>query len=465
MKKAYHYMVLSLVLLDLLAVNAAMLFAFFLRFDSGLFEVQHSQPLRTYYGTMILQTILLPAVFATQGLYRVRRTVSWMDEFYSVFTSVSITTALVAAIGAFVTSEFDLSRLLLALAWLFSIVLVTVGRFAHHRIARLLRAKGVTEDRVLIVGNGDVARAIIEKMRNNPSLGYRLVGAIGNGSSAGEVWGLRVLGAVADIGRIAREHNVDEVFVASPSLSRDELLDIVSHCRGAKVGIKVYPDLFQIMSSEPSISDLGGLPLVTVKDLALKGWNLALKRALDLTVSAAALVLLSPLMLLIALLVKLTSPEGPVFYFQERVGLDGKPFQIIKYRSMRPDAEAATGPVWAKAGDSRTTRLGKWLRRLSLDELPQFINVLIGEMSLVGPRPERPFFVEQFKERIPRYWERHTEKAGILGWAQINGLRGDTSIEERTAYDLWYVENWTIWLDIKILLRGIFVVFGDKNAY
>jgi exopolysaccharide biosynthesis polyprenyl glycosylphosphotransferase len=170
-------------------------------------------------------------------------------------------------------------------------------------------------------------------------------------------------------------------------------------------------------------------------------------------------------MLFIAFLIKLTSPDGPVFYVQERVGLDGKPFQILKFRSMRPDAEAATGPVWAHAGDDRTTAIGKWLRRLSLDELPQFINVVLGEMSLVGPRPERPYFVEQFQQRIPRYLERHTEKAGITGWAQVNGLRGNTSIEERTAYDLWYVENWTIWLDLKILFRQLLVVLFDKNAY
>lgn len=465
MKKGYHYLVVALVLLDLLMVNLALLLAFQLRFNSGVFDVQHSQPLEAYYGVMVLQSILLPAVFATQGLYRLRRTVSWMDEFYSVFTSVSIMIALVAAISAFVTAEFDLSRLLLALSWLLSIVLITAGRAIHYAVARVLRARGVIEDRVLIVGSGDVAAAIVDKMCTDAGLGYRVIGAVSDDPSVADVWGVPVLGRVADIGRIAREQKIDEVFVASPALSRNDLLDVVGHCQGAKVGIKVYPDLFQIMASEVSISDLGGLPLVTVKDLALKGWNLVLKRALDLTVSATALILLSPLLLLIALVVKLTSPDGPVFYCQERVGLDGKPFQIIKYRSMRPDAEAATGPVWAKAGDPRTTPVGKWLRRLSLDELPQLVNVLVGEMSLVGPRPERPYFVEQFKQRIPRYWERHTEKAGITGWAQVNGLRGDTSIEERTAYDLWYVENWTIWLDIKIILRQLLVIFRDKNAY
>ncbi|MBC7262104.1 MAG: exopolysaccharide biosynthesis polyprenyl glycosylphosphotransferase [Chloroflexi bacterium] len=222
--------------------------------------------------------------------------------------------------------------------------------------------------------------------------------------------------------------------------------------------------MFQIIASEISIDDLNGLPLLTVRDVALRGWRLAVKRAMDIVVSAATLILLSPLMLLIALLIKLDSP-GPVFYTQERMGLDAKPFQILKFRSMRVDAEQQTGPVWATRNDPRVTRLGAFIRRYSLDELPQFINVLLGDMSLVGPRPERPVFVEQFRQIVPRYMERHKEKAGITGWAQVNGLRGDTSIVERTKYDLWYIENWSLLLDIKILIKTFFNIFRDKNAY
>jgi exopolysaccharide biosynthesis polyprenyl glycosylphosphotransferase len=196
----------------------------------------------------------------------------------------------------------------------------------------------------------------------------------------------------------------------------------------------------------------------------MRGWDVAVKRTMDIVGAAIGLVLLSVPMLAIAVLIKATSPRGPVFLCQERVGLDGKPFQCIKFRSMRPDAERETGPVWATEDDPRRTRLGALLRRFSLDELPQLINILIGEMSLVGPRPERPHFVEQFRRTVPRYWDRHREKAGLTGWAQANGLRGNTSIEERTAYDLWYVENWTPWLDIKIMLRTVFVVVRG-NAY
>jgi exopolysaccharide biosynthesis polyprenyl glycosylphosphotransferase len=217
------------------------------------------------------------------------------------------------------------------------------------------------------------------------------------------------------------------------------------------------------MASEVSIGELGGLPLLTIRDIALRGWKLTLKRAVDLIGSAVGLVVLSPLLMLVALLVKLDSP-GPVFYAQERMGLDARPFWMLKFRSMWKDAEAKTGPVWATKDDPRRTKIGAFIRRFSIDELPQFINVLLGEMSLVGPRPERPVFVEQFRQSIPRYMDRHREKAGLTGWAQVNGLRGDTSIAERTKYDLWYTENWSLLLDFKIILRTIIRVFADRNA-
>jgi len=258
---------------------------------------------------------------------------------------------------------------------------------------------------------------------------------------------------------------VDEVIIALPQASHEELLEMISVCESARVAVRIFPDLFQIVASEVSISDLDGLPMLTVRDVALRGWKLAVKRTLDLCVSGLGLIALSPFMLLVALLIKLES-RGPVFYTQVRVGLDGKPFHMIKFRSMRPDAEQASGPVWATADDPRKTRLGSFLRATSIDELPQLINVLVGEMSLVGPRPERPVFVEQFRQVVPRYMERHKEKAGMTGWAQVNGLRGDTSIIERTKYDLYYIENWSLLFDLKIILRTIINVFRrDRNAY
>ncbi|HIC94854.1 MAG TPA: undecaprenyl-phosphate glucose phosphotransferase, partial [Anaerolineae bacterium] len=315
--------------------------------------------------------------------------------------------------------------------------------------------RGVALDRVLIVGTGEVGQMVLQKIRNTPSLGYEVVGFVDNNCQRDSVMGTPVLGDTSDLPSLIDEHAIDEVLICLPEASHQEILSIIAQCDRGKLSIKVFPDVFQIMASEVGIDDLGGLPLLTVRDVALRGWKLTLKRAMDIVVSAVGLVLLSPLMLLIALLIKLDSP-GPVFYAQERMGLDAKPFWMLKFRSMRQDAEAETGPVWATKNDPRCTRLGALMRRFSIDELPQLINVLLGEMSLVGPRPERPVFVEQFRKSIPRYMDRHWQKAGMTGWAQVNGLKGDTSIAERTKYDLWYVENWSLFLDIKIILKTIF---------
>ena len=253
------------------------------------------------------------------------------------------------------------------------------------------------------------------------------------------------------------------MIIGRSELTHQEALAIISRCERGQVGIKIFPDLFQIIATELSIGDLGGLPLLSVRDVALRGWKLTLKRAVDLVGSAVLLILFSPLLVLVALAIKLDSP-GPVFYAQERMGLDANSFWCLKFRSMRADAER-DGPGWTTENAPRVTKVGHWLRRVSLDELPQLINVLLGEMSLVGPRPERPVYVEQFRRSIPRYMDRHREKAGMTGWAQVNGLRGDTSIAERTKYDLWYIENWSLWLDFQIILRTIVAVFRDRHAY
>jgi len=275
--------------------------------------------------------------------------------------------------------------------------------------------------------------------------------------------GLPIVGKAGDLAPLIDEYQVDEVIIALPEATHQEILMLISECERGKVTIKVFPDVFQYMAGQVSIGDLGGLPLLTVRDVALRGWRRVAKRLLDVVGAACALVLLSPLLMLMSLLVKLDS-RGPAFYAQERMGLDGRPFMILKFRSMRTDAEA-NGPGWTVENDPRTTRLGRLIRRINVDELPQFINVLIGDMSLVGPRPERPIWVNQYRRSIPRYMDRHWEKGGITGWAQVNGLRGDTSISERIKYDLWYIENWSLLLDVKIIIRTVFNVFKSPNAY
>jgi len=415
-----------------------------------------------YYGMMAIHVVTLLGVFFFYKLYHRRRSLSRFDEFSTLFAAVSIGTFMAIAFTAFIFNRLEYSRWIVVYAWMWTLVLVSLGRLVYATVEQALRSRGVGADRVLIVGAGEVGQNLAQRIARAPRLGYRVVGFVDDDPSA-QGNGLPILGRTEHLPEIIDQQGIDEVIIALPNASHEELMDLISRCHRERVSIKVFPDVFQIIASEVSIGHLDGLPLLTVRDVALRGWKLTLKRVVDVVVSVVALVLLSPLMLLIALAIRLDS-EGPVFYTQERMGLDAKPFKVIKFRSMRADAEAETGPVWAKADDPRRTRVGAFLRRTSLDELPQFINVLLGEMSVVGPRPERPVFVEQFRRSIPRYMDRHREKAGITGWAQVNGLRGDTSIWERTKYDIWYIENWSLWLDFKIMLMTLLRLFRDRNA-
>jgi Undecaprenyl-phosphate glucose phosphotransferase len=273
-----------------------------------------------------------------------------------------------------------------------------------------------------------------------------------------------VLGTFDDLPALIRRYQIAQVFIALPLHRFSDARHVFDILSQSLVEVRLVADVPNLAGLSLTTTNLDGLPVIGLRESPHFGLNILVKRAMDVMLSSLALVLVSPVMLLIAALVKLTSP-GPVFFKQERCGLNGQVFRMLKFRSMRADAEAQTGAVWAQKGDPRRTRLGAFLRQTSLDELPQFINVLRGDMSLVGPRPERPVYVEQFRQSIPRYMDRHREKAGITGWAQVNGLRGDTSVAERTKYDLWYIENWSLSLDVKILLRTIFLIFRDRNAY
>lgn len=423
--------------------------------------------LSRYTPLLAVQVLSVLTVFFFNRLYHQTRTHSRVDLVYTIFSGVSIGTMLSVAISALIFKnsvfELDYPRVMIVYAWLLAIVFVTFGRLAHQRILAGLHRRGWGQDRVLIVGTGEVGQMILQRIRWSPHLGYQVVGFADGSGGPGDVLGTPVLGKMDDLPMLIDQHHIDEVIIALPEATHREIVRLISMCERGKVGIKIFPDVFQIMATEVTIGDLGGLPLLTVRDIALRGWRLSLKRAMDIIIGSALLILLSPLMLLTALLIKLES-QGPVFYVQERMGMDARPFKMIKFRSMRNDAEE-NGPGWTVSDDPRRTRLGRIIRRLSVDELPQLVNVLMGDMSLVGPRPERPVYVEAFRQSIPRYMDRHREKAGLTGWAQVNGLRGDTSIAERTKYDLWYVENWSLWLDIKILIRTVFRIISDHNAY
>ena len=458
----------SLVLIDALMVGLAFYLAYQLRLLIRFPLPVNVQPFSSYRGMMVIQILTMVIVFFFSRLYHLKRGQSRIEAFYSIVAAVSVGTVMAISFTSFTFKdsllEVDYSRAMIIYAWLLTIILVTLGRSLHHRLVKALRARGVGEARVLIVGAGEIGSIVGRRVLRSPDLGYEVVGFVDDAPDREAFLDLPILGRTEDLTAIIDAHQVDEVIIALPEASHEEILTLISRCSREKVSIKVFPDVFQIMASGISVDDLDGLPLLTVRDIALRGWRVTLKRGVDLVISSLILIVASPLMLLIAFLIKLDSP-GPVFYVQKRMGLDEKLFPMLKFRSMRVGAEDKTGPVWAKKGDPRCTRLGAFLRHFSLDEWPQFINVLLGEMSLVGPRPERPVFVEQFKRSIPRYMDRHQEKAGLTGWAQVNGLRGDTSITERTKYDLYYIEHWSLWFDFKIMLKTLVGLLRDQNAY
>jgi Undecaprenyl-phosphate glucose phosphotransferase len=276
------------------------------------------------------------------------------------------------------------------------------------------------------------------------------------------VEGKEVLGGCAAVTRVLGDYRVDQLFLALPLEAHHEVLKVLNAIEGELVDVKMVPDVLQFVTLRAAVEELEGLPVISLAQSPITGWARLLKRAMDLVMAALGLIVMAPVLGVIALMIRLTSP-GPVFYRQERTGLDGRSFDIVKFRTMPEGTEGESGPVWAPRGDQRPTRVGRTLRRFSLDELPQLWNVLLGDMSLVGPRPERPFFVHQFKTRIPQYMLRHKVKAGLTGWAQVNGLRGDTSLEKRIEYDLYYIQNWSPALDLKIMILTFYRAWQHRH--
>ncbi len=460
---------LAQVVIDITALVLAFVLGYVARSVLPLFSQPIDPPPLTAYAPLVaMQTATLLTVFFLARLYHQRRAVSRIDVAYSVAASVSVGVVITIGLSTIFLkgtgAAGDYPRQLILYVWVFSVILVTAGRELHRQIVVRARNAGRARDRVLVVGSSPIAQAIVQQIQNNPGLGYAIVGAV-NGKAGQEVAGVPVVGRPQDLPDLIDRYQVDEVIIALPDAPHADLVQLVSWCQRGRVTIKIYPDLFAYMAGGMSVDELGGLPLLSVRDVALRGWKLSLKRGLDVIGATFGLIVLSPMMIAIGTLIKLES-RGPVFFLQERCGLDGRPFPMVKFRTMRSDAEK-NGPAWTIKGDPRVTRMGQWLRRTNLDELPNFINVLFGDMSLVGPRPEQTHFVQKFRANIPRYMERHREKAGVTGWAQVNGMRGDTSIEDRVKYDIWYVENWSLWLDIKILIRTVVqtLLGKSKNAY
>src|SRR6185436_16935761 len=430
-----------------------------------------------YYGKLLpFVMAILPLAFHVQGVYHLRRGRSRVDDFFAVFVGSIL--AVVFGVGGtlyyntyYVPDQlkdlgvYEVSQLVWAYYLVINIVLAYASReLVRETLERRWKA-GIGLKRVLIAGAGDLGKLVADKVLEHRELGFKVIGFLDDRAAGDHIGyrGLTLLGMLREADEIIRQEMIDHVYVALPLEEHVKMLGIVEATNREAVEVHVVPDLLQFIALRARLENLDGVPIISLNDVPLRGFNSILKRIIDIGIAGTVLLAISPLFGLIALIIKRSS-KGPVFYKQERMGLDGKAFNVYKFRSMYEGAEDETGPVWARDNDPRCTPVGKWLRRFDLDELPQLWNVVRGDMSIVGPRPERPYFVEQFKHRIPQYMLRHKVKAGITGWAQVNGWRGNTSLEKRIEFDLYYIENWSLSLDLKImwltLIRGL-----QKHAY
>lgn len=400
------------------------------------------------------------------NVYSPKRTVRRRYEIYSIIQANTVGIAALIIILYMVIREINYSRSVMVIFYVLNIFLTSCFRILLRRTLQTMRSRGYNLKHILLVGYSRAAEEYVKRILDNPQWGYVVCGILDDHIPAGTTYkGVKVLGTIGNLEIILPENKLDEIAITLSLQDYDLLEDIVGICEKSGVHTKFIPDYNSLIPTRPYTEDLMGLPVINIRYVPLTNTgNMLSKRIMDVVGAVIGIVLTSPIMLISAILVKCSSP-GPVIFRQERVGLHNKPFYMYKFRSMEQQNPGEEKKAWTVKNDPRVTGIGKVLRRTSLDELPQLFNILKGDMSLVGPRPERPLFVEKFREEIPRYMVKHQVRPGLTGWAQVNGLRGDTSIRKRIEYDIYYIENWTMGFDIKIILMTFFTGFINKNAY
>jgi Undecaprenyl-phosphate glucose phosphotransferase len=463
--RAYSRLLEQLMLVaDLVLVGLCWLLAYWLRFYVAGPPLPYADrgPVADYLLMLLPILLVWSASFRAFGLYRPRRIGSHLSEAVDLAKASTMGVLVLVALMTFFFRGYDYSRVVIVYFWLLSIGVVWFSRAAFREGLRFARRRGYNQRFAVVVGDGELAATVVQRMEGRRDVGIQVLGVVGDEKD--DTGGVRRLGGYADLRAVLDAHTVDHVILALAHEDYGRLAGLLDAVGDEPVTIHVVPDLLRFASLRGGIEQFEGMPFIHLRESPLYGWNRLAKRVFDFLFSATVLAVLWPVLLLLAAAVKVSS-RGPVFYRQERMGLDGRRFEMLKFRTMDADAEVRSGPVWARPSDQRRTGLGAFLRRLSLDELPQFWNVLRGDMSVVGPRPERPVFVERFRQTVPGYMLRHKVKSGITGWAQVNGLRGNTSLEKRIQYDIEYIERWSVWLDFKIIAMTVVRVLVDRNAY
>ena len=448
------------------AVAFAWLFAYLTRFELEIIWAAGGVPVENMYLYALVPVLVI--FYINSRILGHDKPISMHPptiEYFSILKLTSLSVLLLTAI-TFFYREISFSRIMAVYFWIFANIFL----FISYRLVRLLvkkiHSRGIGLQKVLVVGAGELGQKIVEKINLHPEIGFSVMGYLSSQPEkvGKEFLGHKVLGLYEDLKQCIEEYGVSQLFIALPLNAHDQLKIILANLEFETVDIKLVPDLLRYMDLQSGIEDLDGMPIINLTESPLYGWNTVFKRGSDIILSGLAIIITFPIMILISLAIKLTS-RGPLFYKQERMGLDRAVFMMYKFRSMKIGAEAETGPVWAKEKDERRTPIGAFLRGTSLDELPQLFNVFMGQMSLVGPRPERPVFVDEFKKSIPFYMLRLKMKAGLTGWAQVNGWRGNTSLEKRIEFDLYYIKHWSLLFDIKILFLTIWKGLINRHAY
>jgi len=455
-------------IVDILMVAGAYMLAWYLKFKSPFAHIEPGTgtlSMEIYFFAMVFIVPGYMVLYSVFNLYTSKRVSRNRYEFFSILKANTV--GLILFLGIlYVIRQPHFSRTMIFIFYGLNVMLSAFSRVLIRKVLRTFRKKGYNLKHILLVGYSRAAEGYIDRIMANPEWGYHVCGVLDDNIPRGTTYrGVKVLGDIDNLEYILPENKLDEIAVTLALADYDRLEEIVDRCEKAGVHTKFIPDYNSMIPSRPYTEDLQGLPVINIRYVPLTNTvNWVSKRLVDIIGSVAAIIISTPLMLLSAVLVKMSSP-GPVIFKQERIGLHNKPFQMYKFRTMELQKASAEAKAWTVRNDPRVTKVGKVLRRTSIDELPQLFNILKGEMSLVGPRPERPLFVEKFREEIPRYMVKHQIRPGLTGWAQINGYRGDTSIRKRIEYDLYYIENWTMALDFKILFLTFFRGFINKNAY
>ncbi|MBQ4536161.1 MAG: undecaprenyl-phosphate glucose phosphotransferase [Lachnospiraceae bacterium] len=456
-----------LVVMDAVLTGASFILAYYIKFH--IFEEGPGVgvlPVRDYYMLLGFIVPLYLVLYYQCSVYTPKRTVRRRHEISGILQANTLGMAALIIMLYMVVKEINFSRSVMAIFYVLNIFLMTLSRVMLRRSLQTIRSKGYNLKHILLVGYSRAAEEYITRIIDNPQWGYVVCGVLDNHIPQGTTYkGVKVLGSIGNLEYILPENKLDEIAITLALKDYDFLEEIVDICEKSGVHTKFVPDYNSMIPTKPYTEDLLGLPVINIRYVPLTNTgNIVAKRIVDIVGSLFGIIITSPIMILAAILVKCSGP-GPVIFKQERVGLHNKPFYMYKFRSMEQQAPAKEKQAWTVKNDPRVTPIGKILRCTSLDELPQLFNILKGDMSLVGPRPERPLFVEKFKEEIPRYMVKHQVRPGLTGWAQVNGLRGDTSIRKRIEYDIYYIENWTMGFDIKIIFMTFFTGFVNKNAY